>query len=76
MVCLYNSISHIHEYHAYNIQDSDDLPFKKGEILYIVNKDEEQWWTARNSQGQTGQIPVPYIELVSLFSHEIHFKIT
>lgn len=46
------------------IQDSDDLPFRKGEILYIVNKDEEQWWTARNSQGQTGQIPVPYIEMV------------
>jgi hypothetical protein len=47
-------------------QDADDLPFKKGEILYIVNKDEEQWWTARNSLGQTGQIPVPYIEMVRI----------
>jgi hypothetical protein len=28
---------------------------------------EDQWWTARNSLGQTGQIPVPYIELVSAF---------
>lgn len=46
------------------LQDSDDLPFKKGEILFIVNKDEEQWWTARNSLGQTGQIPVPYVELL------------
>lgn len=46
------------------LQDSDDLPFKKGEILEIVNKDEEQWWTARNAQGQTGQIPVPYVEMV------------
>lgn len=45
-------------------QDSDDLPFKKGEILFIVNKDEEQWWTARNSLGQQGQIPVPYVELL------------
>lgn len=41
------------------------MPFKKGEILYIISKDEEQWWTARNSLGQTGQIPVPYVELVS-----------
>ncbi|XP_053690563.1 adapter molecule Crk [Sabethes cyaneus] len=41
--------------------DPDDLPFKKGEILEIISKDEEQWWTARNSRGQTGQIPVPYV---------------
>lgn len=44
--------------------DPDDLPFKKGEILTIVSKDEEQWWTARNSLGQTGSIPVPYIQKV------------
>lgn len=42
--------------------DQDDLPFKKGEILFIVSKDEDQWWTARNSRGQSGQIPVPYVQ--------------
>jgi C-crk adapter molecule crk len=42
------------------------LAFKKGEILYIISKDEDQWWTARNSVGQTGQIPVPYVEIVSI----------
>ena len=29
--------------------------------MTIVSKDEEQWWTARNSLGQTGSIPVPYV---------------
>ena len=33
----------------YFLQDPDDLPFKKGEILTVVSKDEEQWWTARNN---------------------------
>lgn len=47
------------------MQDADDLPFRKGEILFIVNKDEDQWWTAKNSQGQVGQIPVPYVTKVS-----------
>jgi len=42
--------------------DNDDLPFKKGDILYIISKDEEQWWTAKNELGQIGQIPVPYIQ--------------
>ena len=45
-------------------QDPDDLPFKKGETLTIISKDEEQWWTARNSLGQTGSVPVPYITVV------------
>ena len=48
--------------------DPDDLPFKKGEILTIVSKDEENWWTARNSLGQTGSIPVPYVAKVSQVS--------
>ncbi|XP_046384430.1 adapter molecule Crk [Ischnura elegans] len=43
-------------------RDADDLPFKKGDILTVVSKDEEQWWTARNSCGRTGSIPVPYVQ--------------
>ncbi|KAK3932601.1 Adapter molecule Crk [Frankliniella fusca] len=42
--------------------DPDDLPFIKGEVLTVVQKDEDQWWTARNSVGQTGSIPVPYVQ--------------
>jgi len=34
--------------------------------LYIISKDEDQWWTARNSVGLTGQIPVPYVEVVRM----------
>ncbi|KAH8325418.1 hypothetical protein KR067_008500, partial [Drosophila pandora] len=45
--------------------DQDDLPFQKGEVLTVVRKDEEHWWTARNSLGQVGQIPVPYIQTVN-----------
>ncbi|XP_055714606.1 adapter molecule Crk [Phlebotomus papatasi] len=44
--------------------DQEDLPFRKGELLYVINKDEDQWWTARNIQGQIGQIPVPYVQKV------------
>ena len=40
------------------------MPFKKGEVLTVLSKDEEQWWTARNSLGKTGSIPVPYIQKV------------
>jgi proto-oncogene C-crk len=43
-------------------RDPDDLPFEKGEILTIIRKDEDQWWTACNERGQNGLVPVPYIE--------------
>ena len=47
------------------------MPFRKGEIMTIVSKDEEQWWTARNSLGQTGSIPVPYVVKVKHFYDQI-----
>ncbi|XP_012540807.1 adapter molecule Crk isoform X1 [Monomorium pharaonis] len=51
--------------------DSEDLPFRKGDILTVISKDEEQWWTARNSVGQTGSIPVPYVQKYDEDSHMI-----
>jgi len=41
--------------------DDDDLPFKKGEMLYVIEKTEEQWWQALSQSGQIGSIPVPYV---------------
>lgn len=42
-------------------KDPEDLPFKKGEILEVISKDEDSWWMARNREGKSGQIPVPYV---------------
>ena len=30
----------------------------------MISKDEERWWTAVNSNGRVGQIPVPYVTKV------------
>ncbi|XP_065192958.1 crk-like protein isoform X2 [Sycon ciliatum] len=44
--------------------DSEDLPFEKDDIMYIISKDEDAWWTARHSvSGRQGSIPVPYVEV-------------
>ncbi|XP_028320234.1 adapter molecule crk [Gouania willdenowi] len=42
--------------------DEEDLPFRKGDVLRVLEKPEEQWWNAQNSEGRTGMIPVPYVE--------------
>ncbi|KRX17159.1 Adapter molecule Crk, partial [Trichinella nelsoni] len=44
-------------------QEEDDLPFKRGEALWVIRKDlNSMWWMARNSIGQTGYIPANYVE--------------
>ncbi|KFD51651.1 hypothetical protein M514_07530 [Trichuris suis] len=45
-------------------QEEDDLPFKRGEALWVIRKDPSSWWMARNSIGQTGYIPANYVEEV------------
>ena len=42
------------------------MPFQPGEVLTLVRKDEEQWWTVSNEYGRTGLVPVPYIKEVSV----------
>jgi len=46
-------------------EDPEDLHFKKGDIMVVIRKDEEEWWFVKHSDGRTGSIPVPYIEVVS-----------
>lgn len=46
----------------FNGNDDEDLPFKKGDILRIWEKPEEQWWNAEDGEGRRGMIPVPYVE--------------
>ncbi|XP_038231290.1 adapter molecule crk isoform X2 [Dermochelys coriacea] len=46
----------------FNGNDEEDLPFKKGDILRIRDKPEEQWWNAEDIDGKRGMIPVPYVE--------------
>ncbi|EPQ08837.1 Adapter molecule crk [Myotis brandtii] len=46
----------------FNGNDEEDLPFKKGDILKIRDKPEEQWWNAEDMEGKRGMIPVPYVE--------------
>lgn len=37
--------------------------------MTVISKDEEQWWTARNNLGQTGSVPVPYVQKYEEESH-------
>ncbi|EPQ02755.1 Adapter molecule crk [Myotis brandtii] len=55
-------IEYVRALFDFNGNDEEDLPFKKGDILKIRDKPEEQWWNAEDMEGKRGMIPVPYVE--------------
>ena len=47
----------------YSSEKDGNLNFKKGDILYIVSKDEGDWWQAiAKHSGQEGYIPKSYVK--------------
>lgn len=59
---LEDNLEYVRTLYDFTGSDAEDLPFKKGEILIILEKPEEQWWSAKNKDGRVGMIPVPYVE--------------
>ena len=53
------------------MQDAEDLSFKKNDILVVVERNEEKWWTAMDDKGNKGLIPEPYVKRVGI-ACEIH----
>jgi len=46
----------------YSSRTDDDFSFKKGDLVYIINTDDEDWWLARaKHSGQEGYIPSNYV---------------
>ncbi|KAJ3223556.1 Unconventional myosin-Ie [Clydaea vesicula] len=45
----------------YDSSEADELSFKAGDIITIINKDDEGWWTG-NLRGKKGLFPANYTE--------------
>lgn len=56
----------------FNGSEAEDLSFKKGDLMYIINTDKDMWWLARSKgSGKEGYIPSNYVtELKSLDAEE------
>ena len=48
--------------YSYSARTDENLSFKKGDLLYIINTDDGDWWFARSKEaGQEGYIPSSYV---------------
>ncbi|KAL9538294.1 hypothetical protein MBANPS3_011040 [Mucor bainieri] len=61
----------------YEARTEDELSIKENDILYIIEKEDEDWWRAElkqqngEDQGPVGLVPADYLEEVSLFRYTI-----
>ena len=48
--------------HDYYLGPDDSLPFMKGDLLYIINRNNGFWWYAKSKHtGKEGYIPYNYV---------------
>jgi hypothetical protein len=47
----------------FEAQGEDELPIAEGEILTVIDKSNDDWWTVKNSRGKQGVVPAQYVEL-------------
>lgn len=43
-------------------QDSTDLPVQEGQVVSIVAKTSEDWWTCEDGNGRQGLVPANYMK--------------
>jgi hypothetical protein len=52
----------------------DDLSFEEDDVITVLAKDESGWWTGRNEQGQEGDFPFNYVEILDEREAQAYLK--
>lgn len=45
----------------------DELSVREGEALIVLERDSDEWWKVRNSDGLEGVVPASYVEVSDLY---------
>eukprot|EP00510_Aplanochytrium_minuta_P000614 CAMPEP_0184018632 /NCGR_PEP_ID=MMETSP0954-20121128/8259_1 /TAXON_ID=627963 /ORGANISM="Aplanochytrium sp, Strain PBS07" /LENGTH=618 /DNA_ID=CAMNT_0026300119 /DNA_START=267 /DNA_END=2123 /DNA_ORIENTATION=- len=51
--------------HAFQAQESGDLGLRPMEVVKILQKDESGWWLGQKENGERGEFPYNYVEIIS-----------
>jgi actin cytoskeleton-regulatory complex protein SLA1 len=53
----------------FNADGDDELTVREGERLIVIERDGDEWWKCRNSDGAEGVVPASYVEVSSPICH-------
>lgn len=52
----------------YENENNEELNFKKGEIIFVTEQDDSDWWTGE-SNGRKGLFPSSFVQMIALFKY-------
>ena len=47
----------------FDAQGEDELSVQEHELVTIIDKSDDEWWSVRNASGQEGVVPAQYVQL-------------
>ncbi|WVQ93256.1 hypothetical protein IAU59_000322 [Kwoniella sp. CBS 9459] len=47
----------------FDADGDDELTVKDGEVVTVVDKENDEWWLVRNNRGKEGVVPAAYVQL-------------
>ena len=47
----------------FNADGEDELSVAEGDRLIVLERDSDDWWKVRDSEGREGVVPAQYVEL-------------
>lgn len=57
----HSKVRALYDFETDLVQHPNDLPFKQGEVLTLLSKDNE-WWTGVDSRGRKGMFPATFVK--------------
>ena len=47
----------------FDAQGDDELTVRENEVVTVVDKENDEWWSVRNASGQEGVVPAQYVQI-------------
>lgn len=66
----YDNYEYVRVLWDYEAQEDNELSLLKDEIICVLSKDDEGWWTGQNEQGEVGLFPANFTESVTIYYEE------
>ena len=57
-VCCGEQVVAMYDYQA---QRSDELSMKRGDVVTVLYRDNDNWWMGENAEGKQGFFPANYV---------------
>lgn len=57
-----SALEHVWTLYDFPGTDAEDMSFEKSEFLVIIEKPDEQWWSAQSKDGRVGMVPIPFVK--------------